>query len=130
MKYLLDTHCFVWMAVAPQRLNATAQAALRDGGNELYLSAASAWEVAIKQAIGKLTLPEPPEAWVLRQMRALDLLALPIQPIHALRTAQLPSQHRDPFDRLLVSQALIEGLTLVTADEQLRAYPVPLLWAV
>lgn len=124
MRLLLDTHCWLWLQVSPERFSSATLAVLSDTRNELLLSAASAWEIAIKYAIGKLPLPAPPEEYVPSRMLASGTSALPILPIHALRVASLPLRHRDPFDRLLVAQAQHEKLALVTADEVFRAYEV------
>lgn len=129
MRLLLDTHCWLWSESAPERLAPDVQALLMDRENELLLSAASTWEVALKYALGKLALPEPPATYVPSRMARNALTALPIVPSHTLQAAALPPHHRDPFDRMLVAQAQLEGLTLVTADPQLTAYDVRLLWA-
>ncbi len=129
MKLLLDTHCWLWMQTAPERLAKPALDAIRDGENELFLSAASSWEIAIKYALGRLPLPVPPAEYVPSRMESSGVLALAVEHRHALATAGLPPHHRDPFDRLLVAQAQIERLTLLTADPQLEAYDVEFLWA-
>ena len=92
--------------------------------NELFLSAASAWEIAIKHAIGKLKLPEPPERYVPSRLEALRTLALPIEHSHALQVGSLPRHHRDPFDRLLIAQAQLEDLPILTSDEVFASYDV------
>lgn len=124
MRFLLDTHCWLWLQVSPARFSAETLEMLSDVRNELLLSAASAWEIAIKHALGKLPLPAAPEDYVPSRMLASGTTALPVLPIHALRVASLPPHHRDPFDRLLVSQAQHEKLTLVTADDAFNAYDV------
>jgi PIN domain nuclease of toxin-antitoxin system len=129
VKLLLDTECWLWSLASPERLGEEARALLADGGHEVYLSAASSWEIAIKAALGKLVLPEPPEQYVPRRMAAQGLRALPIEHAHALRVYALPQHHRDPFDRLLVAQAQLESLTLMTSDRAMAAYDVPILWA-
>jgi PIN domain nuclease of toxin-antitoxin system len=129
LKLLIDTHCWLWSLTEPERLNSKALAAIRRASNPLYLSAASSWEIAIKFALNKLTLPLPPWEFVPSRMSLQGLQALPIQHSHALRVAELPNHHRDLFDRLLVAQAQLEGLSLLTADEQLRAYDVDVFWA-
>ncbi|MDR7555458.1 MAG: type II toxin-antitoxin system VapC family toxin [Armatimonadota bacterium] len=129
MKILLDTQCWLWMEAAPERLSAEARRVVQDGAHALYLSAASAWEIAIKHALGKLRLPVAPERYVPSRMRRGRILPLPVQVEHGLRAGRLPPYHRDPFDRLLVAQAQLEGLTILTADPQLAAYEVPLIRA-
>lgn len=128
MKLLVDTHVFLWMAAEPERLG-EALDPVASPGNEVLLSAASTWELAIKASIGRLALPEPVGTYVSSRMRALALDALPVEHLHAAAVDALPMHHRDPFDRLLVAQAQATGATLVTADEALRPYDVPILWA-
>jgi PIN domain nuclease of toxin-antitoxin system len=122
----LDTHCWLWLQVAPERFSPDTLALLADTRNELLLSAASTWEIAIKYSLGKLPLPAAPAEYVPSRMFSSGTSALPILPIHTLRVAQLPLHHRDPFDRLLVAQAQHEALTLVSADEAFQSYEVSL----
>lgn len=117
------------MQVSPDRFGAAALDLVRDPESELVFSAASAWEIAIKYALGKLQLPEAPEEYVPRRMRTSGVVGLPVGHVHALRVAELPKHHRDPFDRLLVAQAQIESLALLTADRKLSAYEVDILQA-
>jgi len=117
VRLLLDTHAFLWWCGDDPRLGDVERQAIREGAN--FLSAASVWEMAIKQALGRLQLPEPASAAVAR----LGFGPLPIAFEHAEATVSLPPLHRDPFDRLLVAQARMEGLTLVTSDPLIRAYP-------
>src|SRR5919197_5330170 len=105
MRILLDTQCWLWMAAAPEKLSAPALSLVQTTDNELFLSAASAWEIGIKYALKKLPLPEPPEQYVPTRLERLRTSPLPIDIPHALRVAGLPPHHRDPFDRLLVAQA-------------------------
>jgi PIN domain nuclease of toxin-antitoxin system len=113
----------------PERLAEASRQLLRDPESELFFSAASAWEIAIKFAAGKLRLPLPPVAFVAQGMAEDRVAALPILHAHALHAGELPPHHRDPFDRLLIAQARIEGLTLLTADRDLAPYDVPIHWA-
>ncbi len=124
MRILLDTHCWLWLQVAPERLRRSSLELVEDRGNDLLLSAASSWEIAVKYGLGKLALPEPPATYVPSRMATSGVGGLPIEHIHALRVADLPPLHRDPFDRLLVAQAQEEKLTLLTADPQILAYDV------
>jgi PIN domain nuclease of toxin-antitoxin system len=117
------------MQVSPQRLGPEALALIEHPDSELLLSAASSWEIAIKYALGKLPLPEPPSRYVPSRMQTSGVSALPAEHSHALRVASLPAHHRDPFDRLLIAQAQIERLVLMTADRQLEPYDVELRWA-
>jgi len=129
LRVLLDTHGWLWMRAEPERLSDSSRRLLHDPVNELFLSAASAWEIAIKFATGKLRLPQPPAAFIAQRMVEDRMVALPILHAHALRAGELPLHHRDPFDRLLIAQAQIEGLTVLTADRQFASYDVPVHWA-
>lgn len=124
MKFLLDTHCWLWLQTERKRLGADLLQTLADPSNRRYLSAASVWEIAVKYSIGKLPLPESPSIYVPERMRLNQVEGLPITQVHALAAADLPSRHRDPFDRILVAQARVEGLTLVTGDKVLERYDV------
>lgn len=128
-RILLDTECWLWWHLRPEKLGAAALAAFEERRAVLLLSAVSSWEIAIKQALGKLRLPEPPERFVPEQMAEDGIDPLPIQHAHALRVAGLPPHHADPFDRLLIAQASLERCTLLTADAQVLAYDVDVLWA-
>lgn len=128
MKILVDTQCFLWSFLDPSRLSKTAKKVLSDGSDDLFFSAASSWEIAIKAGIGKLRLPEPPEDYVPPRIVRAGMTALEVTHIHALRVHALPPFHKDPFDRLLVAQATAEGLTILTADPQIGSYSVPILW--
>jgi PIN domain nuclease of toxin-antitoxin system len=129
MRVLLDTQCWLWMAAAPERLSTRARALVETTDNELLLSAASAWEIAIKHALGKLALPEPPERYVPSRAAALRTSPMAIEHAHALRVAALPPHHRDPFDRLLVAQAQVEDVPILTADPVFARYDVSLIEA-
>lgn len=128
MKYLLDTHCWLWWIVTPEKLSSRVQEMIKDGGNDIFLSAVSSWEIAIKYAIGKLPLPEAPDRFVPPRLARDAIVPLPIQHAHALHLASLPLYHRDPFDRLLISQAQMEHLPIVTVDKQFEPYDVELIW--
>lgn len=129
MKVLVDTQCWLWMSASPERLSSRARAVVQTTANELYLSAASAWEIAIKHALGKLRLPETPERFVPSRVDALRMWPLSIELNHALRVAALPPHHRDPFDRMLVAQAQLEGLPILTADPVFGRYDVDVIEA-
>jgi PIN domain nuclease of toxin-antitoxin system len=124
MKLLLDTSCWLWMTSAPDRLSDSSRLLLLDDRTELYLSAASAWEMAIKHGLGKLQLPEPLERYLPSRLVAFHTRPLPIEHAHALRVAALPPHHRDPFDRLLIAQAQIEKLAILTSDQLFHPYDV------
>lgn len=128
MRLLLDTQVFLWSIAATERLSRRARRVIEDGQNDVFLSAASAWEIAIKAGLGRLSLPNDPESFVPEQMSANAFKPLPVEMRHALAVYGLPKVHHDPFDRLLVAQAIAEGLTIVTSDERLGDYPVKVLW--
>lgn len=127
MRILLDTACWLWLLAEPKRFSARTRRLLASPGTEIVLSAASAWEIAIKHALGKLELPDAPVTYVPRMMRETRTLPLPIEVKHALRVAELPAHHRDPFDRLLIAQSQLEKLKLLSGDQQFRDYDVELL---
>ncbi|MBI3185008.1 MAG: type II toxin-antitoxin system VapC family toxin [Myxococcales bacterium] len=129
MKLLLDTHVVLWSASEPQNLSSVALAALEDGANEVLVSVVSAWEIAIKQSLGKLDLPKPAERWLPEVLRRTGFEVAELGLSAALRVRGLPWHHRDPFDRLLIAHALEDGYTLVTRDGVLAEYGVPLLEA-
>jgi PIN domain nuclease of toxin-antitoxin system len=130
MKLLLDTHVFLWYISADSELPAAFRDAIRDPANEVYLSVASVWEAVIKYALGKLPLPEVPATYLPRQRAAHHIRTLPIEEAALAHLASLAPLHRDPFDRILIAQALQHGLTLATVDDAIRAYSVPLLPAI
>lgn len=129
MKVLLDTQTWLWMQVSPGRLNSKALALVKDESVDLLLSAASSWEMSIKYALGKLPLPVPPAEYVPDRMRTSGVVGIPVTHRHALQVAQLPPHHRDPFDRVLIAQAQLDGLTVLTADRMFGRYDVPVQWA-
>jgi len=122
-KLLLDTHVFLWWRADDKRLQSAARAAI-SRADLVYVSAASVWEAAIKMALGRLQLPDTIEAGV----EDSGFEKLPIFFSHAETAAALPGHHQDPFDRMLVAQAVAEGLTLVTHDRRIEPYDVPVLW--
>jgi PIN domain nuclease of toxin-antitoxin system len=130
VKILIDTSCWLWSLSDPEHLNKKARELLSDPGQALFLSSASSWEIAIKAALGKIRLPESPEKYIPSRMAALNILGLPIEHAHALHVFSLPPHHRDPFDRLLIAQAQVEGMTILTADRSFAPYKVKTIWAV
>jgi PIN domain nuclease of toxin-antitoxin system len=128
VKLLLDTCTFLWSIEGGQELSDVAQRALVDPANEVYLSAVSAWEIVVKHGLGKLPLPEPPEQYVSAQRQLRGIERWPLDEEAALHLHRLPPIHRDPFDRMLICQALVGHFTLVTPDEDIRRYPVRTLW--
>jgi PIN domain nuclease of toxin-antitoxin system len=127
VRVLLDTQVWLWMLAAPERLSEPARALVVAADNELLLSAASAWEIAIKYALGKLRLPEAPGDLIPRLMTRTGITPLPVHHRHALHVATLPPRHRDPFDRLLIAQAQLEQLPILTADRSFTLYDVETL---
>ncbi len=129
MRFLIDTHCWLWAFLAPERLNDTVKALMRSGENTGFFSAVSAAEIGIKSRIGKLHLPAPAKEYVVHGIENSGLKTIPLHIHHALRLAELPQHHRDPFDRLLIAQAQAEGLPLMTADPTIAKYDVEIIWA-
>jgi PIN domain nuclease of toxin-antitoxin system len=123
VRILLDTHVFLWVQTEPARLGEQLRV-LEDRRNELIVSAVSSWEIAIKYRLGRLFLPEPPERYVPERLRSIGAKGLAIEHTHALAVATLAPLHRDPFDRLLVAQAGLLDLPVMTADPMLGQYPV------
>jgi PIN domain nuclease of toxin-antitoxin system len=123
MNLLLDTHVLIWVFSQDPRLSQTATEAIRDGHNLVFASAATAWEIAIKKALGELKVPDNYR----EGLRRYRFTPLDITTEHALAVEQLPPHHKDPFDRMLIAQARIERLTLVTHDPKIRAYGIPIL---
>ena len=128
MKALIDTHVFLWWNMNDPQLSDVARAFIADGSNELFFSAASAWEIAIKTSIGRLTLPETAEKYISSRLTLQHIQALPIQVSHAVRVAALENLHKDPFDRLLIAQSQLEKIPLLTADPKLAPYDVEIIW--
>ena len=129
MRYLLDTGIWLWSVLEMERISEKARSVFADLGNDIFLSAASSLEIAIKSAAGKLQLPEPPGSYVPRRMADQGLRPLPVSHQHALAVFALPPHHRDPFDRLLIAQANLEDMILITADRMFQRYPVQIFWA-
>ena len=127
MRLLLDTHVFLWYITADPKLPATFRVSSQDPANEVYLSVASVWEAVIKHQLGKLPLPGPPAEYLPQQREAHGIASLLVDEGVMSHLAGLPPLHRDPFDRLLVAQALQHGLTIATVDPDIPTYPVPLL---
>jgi len=129
VSYLLDTHVWLWMLTAPDRLGVAATQIMSDSTSRLLLSAASTWEIAIKYAAGRLNLPQPPGDYLLEWMRRSNVQGLAISHTHALAVASLRPHHRDPFDRMIAAQAKVESVPLITADRVFAAYDVELIAA-
>jgi PIN domain nuclease of toxin-antitoxin system len=128
LKLLLDTSTFLWFLTLDRRLSETAAKVIRSSENDVWLSAVSFWEILVKHHLGKLPLPEPPSAYVPKQRKRHGIRSLALRERAIAHLPKLPALHRDPFDRMLVCQSLEHGLTLVTSDPALSAYPVKTLW--
>jgi PIN domain nuclease of toxin-antitoxin system len=128
MRLLLDTHAFLWFIMGSPNLSAEARALIEDETNERFLSAASLWEMAIKSSTGKLTLSAPFDVLIPRQLSLNGIGLLGIEVAHAAVVSTLPFHHRDPFDRLLVAQAIVESIPIVSVDTAFDIYAVTRLW--
>jgi len=127
-RFLLDTHTFVWMAGAPERLGPAARERIDSPATDLFLSVASVWEMAIKRSLGKLELPSPLPAFLEEQLAGTRAQILDVRREHVLRVEGLPWHHRDPFDRLLVAQARFESLPILSRDSIFDAYAIERIW--
>lgn len=128
MRILLDSNVFLWSGSTPRRISTRARAALADPNNELLLSSVSPWEAGIKIARGRLALPSALPHFTQSVVSDLNLVELPVSIAHALKSAELPLIHGDPFDRILVAQALVEGVPIVSSDQRLSEYGVAVIW--
>jgi PIN domain nuclease of toxin-antitoxin system len=129
MKYLLDTQVWLWGLTQPDRIGVDTKKLLESPDSELHLSSVCSWELTIKWRLGKLVLPATPDEIVRNSLTENRLIELTISHKHTCAVSQLPDHHKDPFDRLLLAQALSEGMKLITADDVLKDYRVPLQWA-
>jgi len=127
MTILLDTQVWLWLCKSPEKLSKHTRRQLLDERNELLLSAASVWEIAIKYSLGKLPLPSAPGEYIAEGLTMTDTHPIAVQFSHAVRVAHLPFHHRDPFDRLLVAQAQSEGIPIVTSDPKLKPYDIEII---
>ncbi len=128
MRALLDTCTFLWWISDDPRLSPHVREVISSGDNELFLSAASGWEMAIKAALGKLSSPGDFKSFILEQLHVNGIDSLPVEMPHALYVSTLPAIHRDPFDRLLIAQAQLENLPILTSDPQISRYDVEIIW--
>lgn len=128
MRLLLDTHTFLWFLLDDPRLSATARAVIVDPLNDVEISPASYWEIAIKIRLRKYALPEPYQVFMEREIAANELHILAIEPRHTALLTTLPFHHKDPFDRLLIAQAIAEGVPIVGADSTFDRYPITRIW--
>ena len=128
MRLLLDTHSLLWFALGDEQCSAAARQIIEDAANEKWVSPASHWELAIKVGLGKYTLPGPFEEFVHSAVDGNGFQTLPILPKYTSLLVQLPHHHRDPFDRMIIAQAIVEGMTVVSCDKAFDAYPVKRVW--
>ena len=128
MRLLLDTHALLWFALDDPQLSATARAAIADPTNAVLVSPASYWEIAIKVSLGKYSLSEPYEDFLRRAVEGNDMAILPIEPRHTAALISLTFHHKDPFDRMLLAQASVEGIPIVSVDSKFDPYPITRLW--
>jgi PIN domain nuclease of toxin-antitoxin system len=128
MRLLLDTHSFLWFLLDEPKLSKTAKDSIADPDNDIEISPASYWEIAIKISLNKYSLPEPYEQFMERELATNQLRILPIEPKHTATLTSLPFHHRDPFDRLIIAQAMVEQIPIISGDEAFAAYPVTRIW--
>ena len=128
MRLLLDTCTFLWIVAGAAEVPQRVKDWCAEPSNEVYLSAVSVWEIVVKHQLGRLPLPAPPARFVLDEREALGSAALPLDEESGLHLVRLPLLHRDPFDRMLVCQALVHGLTILTPDPLVAQYPARVLW--
>ena len=128
MKYLLDTHVFLWWITDSPQLSENVREIISEGASDLYWSSASSWEIAIKYANGKLILPQEPEVFITSELVGNRISSLSITDDHSFLAGKLPVHHRDPFDRMLIAQSSFEKMPLVTADRLISQYDVNTVW--
>jgi len=128
LRLLLDTHVFMWAITGDPRLSADASRTFTNPNNEVLLSVASVWEIVVKAAAGKLPFPRPVSSNLRAELKKTSTAVLPMLLQHALQVEKLPLHHRDPFDRIILAQAIEEKIPVVSNDQKFRLYPVQLLW--
>jgi PIN domain nuclease of toxin-antitoxin system len=128
VRFLLDSGVWLWSIASPERINSRAYEVLRDDNNEVYFSAVTSWELSIKAGNRRLKLPAPPEECIPAFMAKQGLIPLAISHLHTVKVFDLPAYHRDPFDRLLIVQAMVEGMTILTNDREFERYAVDVVW--
>jgi PIN domain nuclease of toxin-antitoxin system len=128
MKLMLDTHAFIWWDSEPAKLSSQALALCQDPANQLLLSVASVWEMQIKLQLGKLTIRIPLADVITHQQQTNNVDIVPITLTHVLTLDGLPSYHKDPFDRLIIAQAMVEGIAVISNDPMFAHYPIKLIW--
>ena len=128
MRFLLDTHCWLWWLIEPKKLSQTAHQVISNPNHKLWLSVVSIWEIGIKYKAGKLNLPQSPEILIPQQIQLDALEILPIKISHSLKAAALPLHHKDPFDRMLIAQTQLEKMVILTRDITFNHYNIETLW--
>ena len=128
MRLLLDTVTLLWITLDDPRLSLAVRSAFGDPGNEIFLSVVSTWEIAVKYALGKLALPEPPATFIPSRRARYGIRQLPLEEESALWVVRLPRLHADPFDRMLVCQAIVNGMAILTPDPLIQQYAVRTVW--
>lgn len=128
MRYLLDTHAFLWMAADPSKLSGKVRELVLTEDNALYLNAASGWEIALLQQIKRVELPDEPQRFIPQALQRLKVIPLPIGFPVAISAAMLPFLHRDPFDRIIIAEAIKEKMTVLTKDEMFKKYEIEVVW--
>jgi PIN domain nuclease of toxin-antitoxin system len=128
VKYLLDTVVWLWSVGPSRKIGTAGLEILASPEEEIYLSAASSWEIAIKTRLGKFQLPEPPRRYVPKRLAVQGIRSLPVNLDHSLRVYDLPSHHADPFDRMIIAQAMVEEMTVLTSDRVFEKYPIDVIW--
>ncbi len=128
MAYLLDTHVLLWFSSGDRLLSEKAKSIIENGENEIYLSSISVWELSIKARLGKLRLKKDLKQFITENIVEYSIIQLPVNIAHALEISKLPDIHKDPFDRMLIAQSLVEDLTIITSDEFISRYDVNTIW--
>jgi len=128
LKALLDTHVFLWWITDDPQLPTHIRRVISDSDNELFFSAASCWEIAIKAQLGKITLPAKPDIFIAEQLSINAIQSMPVQSSHALHVFNLPPLHRDSFDRIIVAQAHLEKLPIITSNSLISQYNIDTIW--
>jgi PIN domain nuclease of toxin-antitoxin system len=128
MRYLLDTHAFLWFVLDDKRISTKAKSIIKDSKNEIYFSAASAWEMSIKIRLGRLTIEEELEPFIVKQLAENIFSTLPITIFHSFYTSKLPDIHKDPFDRMIIAQSQLENMSLISKDKDIKKYKVQIVW--
>ena len=128
MRYLLDTHAFLWFVLDDQRISAKAKLIIEDSKNKIYFSAASAWEIAIKTELARLKIKGDFDSFIIEQLSINNFVPLSITISHSLYTKRLPQVHKDPFDRIMIAQSKLEDLPIISMDKEIRKYKVTMVW--